>query len=364
MVTSRKHKPEIEYWNVPLLVSSVFCNLDIFRAFYEPFCIHPHMTVVQALALDYLIAIYPLMLILLALALVSLHDRQRNVVLVALWRPFEKTLTPFVHNLNIKTSLIESFATLYFLSAMKVQSVSLDLLIPIRLYYTNSTMSDKRYLYLAGDVEFFGEQHWPYALLALFFLTLFTLLPGMLFFLYPYSFFRKFLSRIHCDSIALKTFMDVFQGNYKDRTNNTRDYRFFSGVFFITRFVILVNFISLSSFFSLMVLGFIVVMLGFSIAILHPQTTKHHYILDCTTFILLSIIAFATIGYMLSPANYLDWNLSSDFGGFAVLLPLLYLIIVGCYWSVAKKRIPQRLVMKVLSRCSSRRSESQRLLDY
>ena len=147
-------------------------------------------------------------------------------MLVALWRPFEKTLTPFVHNLNIKTSLIESFATLYFLSAMKVQSVSLDLLIPIRLYYTNSTMSDKQYLYLAGDVEFFGEQHLPYALLALFFLTLFTLLPGMLFFLYPYPFFRKFLSRIHCDSIALKTFMDVFQGNYKDRTNNTRDYRF------------------------------------------------------------------------------------------------------------------------------------------
>ena len=160
------------------------------------------MTVVQALALDYLIAIYPLMLILLALALVSLHDRQRNVVLVALWRPFEKTLTPFVHNLNIKTSLIESFATLYFLSAMKVQSVSLDLF-PIRLYYTNSTMSDKQYLYLAGDVEFFGEQHLPYALLALFFLTLFTLLPGMLFFLYPYPSFRKFISRIHCDSIAL-----------------------------------------------------------------------------------------------------------------------------------------------------------------
>ena len=128
--------------------------------------------------------------------------------------------------------------------------------------------------------------------------------------------------------------------------------------------MILVNFILLSSFFSLMVLGFIVVMLGFSIATLHPQTTKHHYILDCTTFILLSIIAFATIGYMLSPANYFYWCLSSDFGGFAVLLPLFYLIIVGCYWSVAKKRIPQRLVMKVLSRCSSRRSESQRLLDY
>ena len=27
--------------------------------------------------------------------------------------------------------------------------------------------------------------------------------------------------------------MDVYQGNYKDGTNNTRDYRYFSGVFFL-----------------------------------------------------------------------------------------------------------------------------------
>ena len=33
-------------------------NLDILRAFYEPFCLHPHMSIVQALALDYLVALY------------------------------------------------------------------------------------------------------------------------------------------------------------------------------------------------------------------------------------------------------------------------------------------------------------------
>ena len=34
-------------------------NLDMFRMFYKLFCIHPGMTIVQALALDYLTALYP-----------------------------------------------------------------------------------------------------------------------------------------------------------------------------------------------------------------------------------------------------------------------------------------------------------------
>ena len=117
-------------------------NLDIFRAFYQPFCIHPDMTVVQALALDYIIALYPLILILITFMLVSLHSRN-NVIIVTLWGPFKKILRPFFHHLNIETSLIESFATLYLLSVMKIQSVTLDLLSPTTLYHVDGRINDK-----------------------------------------------------------------------------------------------------------------------------------------------------------------------------------------------------------------------------
>ena len=343
-----------------------FWNLDILRAFYEPFCLHPNITVVQSLALDYIIALYPLLLITMALFLVSLYGR-RNRIVTAMWRPFKKLVQPFFHHLNIQTSLIESFATLYFLSAMKIQSVSLDLLIPTPLYYVDESVSDNLYLYLAGDVEYFGRKHLPYGLLGLFFLVIFALLPALLLFLYPYRCFRRFLQKIHCDSLKLKTFMDVFQGHYKDGTNNTRDYRFFSGIFFVTRFVILVNFIVLSSFYSVMVLGCILVMLGFSVAMLHPQTTKLHYTLDCTILLVFSLLAFALIGNMLVPASIIDWQISSSFNTITVALPLFFMGGVTCYWLIAKKKIPQRIVKQISGKSRqfcSQLSESQQLIQY
>ena len=195
-------------------------NLDMFRVFYNPFCIHPNMTIIQALTLDYLIAFYPLILLLVAFSLLSLHSKN-NSVTVALWRPFHKVLTPCLRTLHIKTSLIESFATLYLFSVMKIQSVTLDLLSPTALYYVNGNINNKLFLFLAGDVEFFGSEHLPYAVLALTIFAVFVLFPAILLFLYPCAFFQRFLNRIHCNFHGLRTFMDVFQGHYKDGTTST-----------------------------------------------------------------------------------------------------------------------------------------------
>ena len=57
-------------------------NLDILRGFYEPFCLHPHMTIVQALALNYLVALYPLVLLIIAYFLASLHGRNNKVIVL------------------------------------------------------------------------------------------------------------------------------------------------------------------------------------------------------------------------------------------------------------------------------------------
>ena len=317
-------------------------NLDIFRAFNEPFCLHPHMTMVQAHAIDYLVALYPLALLLIAFVLVSLYSRNVKVVVI-LWKPFRSILRPCVRNLNIKTSLIESFATLYFLSAMKVQSVTLDLLSATALYFPDGTISNKLYLYLAGDVEYFGTHHLPYALLAAFFFIIFTLLPGLLFFVYPCNFFQRFLNKFDCNSVALRIFMDAFQGNYKDGTENTKDYRFFSAIFFLARFALMAIFILLNSLYSFIVFGSLVTILGFSVAILHPQRTFFHYILDCTVLVLLSVLFFSITGFFLGPHDSVASQISRYFGFFSVALPLIYILCLVVYWTVAKKRIPQRL---------------------
>ena len=119
---------------------------------------------------------------------------------------------------------------------MKIKGVSLGLLSPTALYHVDGSIDKKLYLFLAGDVEYFGPEHMPYAILALFFSTIFLILPGLLLFFYPFQFFQHFLNRIHCNFLVLRIFMDVFQGHYKDGTNNTRDYRFFSGDIFLDTF--------------------------------------------------------------------------------------------------------------------------------
>ena len=50
-------------------------NLDFFRYVYQPFCLHPNMTTLQMISLDYAIAMYPLLLIFLTYAFVKIHDR-------------------------------------------------------------------------------------------------------------------------------------------------------------------------------------------------------------------------------------------------------------------------------------------------
>ena len=277
-------------------------NLDFFVTVYKPFCLSPNMTVVQAIALNYIIALYPLLLLITALVLVRLHSRNVRFV-VTLWKPFRAVLRPFLRNLDIQASLIESFATLFFLSTMKIQSVSVDLLAPTPLYYVDGKKSEKLYLYLAGDVEMFGKEHCFYGIIAVFFIVTFLLLPALLLFLYPSRFFQRLLNRIKCNSLALKTFMDVYQGSYKNGTDNTRDYRFFSGIFFCARFLFVASFYLINSSFFTLFIGVIATVLGFTVAIVHPQRKYKHYLLDCLVLMLLSLILFTMIGDSLQNSN-------------------------------------------------------------
>ena len=69
-----------------------FWNLDLLRSVIPDICLS--VTTLQALALDYLIALYPFVLILLSYILIELHDRRLTVVVI-IWKPFLKVLSVF-----------------------------------------------------------------------------------------------------------------------------------------------------------------------------------------------------------------------------------------------------------------------------
>ena len=56
-----------------------FWNLDFLRSLYPPFCLHPKLTTLYVLVLDYDVAVYPMLLILTTYACILLCDHSRLV---------------------------------------------------------------------------------------------------------------------------------------------------------------------------------------------------------------------------------------------------------------------------------------------
>ena len=80
-------------------------NLDFFRTLLPPICLR--INTLQALALDYLITFYPLVLIIMTYLLIDLYDRKFRV-LILLWKPFNQCLNGDV---NAKPVFINAFIT-------------------------------------------------------------------------------------------------------------------------------------------------------------------------------------------------------------------------------------------------------------
>lgn len=210
-------------------------NLDFFRPFYSDICLG--IGVLPTLALDYLIAIFPLLFMAFVYIAITLYDKNYRVVVV-LWSPVHLLLSRIRRNWNIRTSVVDAFSTFFLLSNIKFLSVSFDLLIWTNIYnLQGQEYNHSRVLYYAADLEFMGKDHLPYAVLAIGVLVVFVVVPVTVLILYPFRLFQKLLNVFPAPWHVLHTFMDSFQGCYKDGTEpGTRDCRWFHSVYFLCRF--------------------------------------------------------------------------------------------------------------------------------
>ena len=293
-------------------------NLDFFRMAYSPFCLHPNASTLQILSLDYIIAAYPLALIILTYTLVTLHYHNCRLV-VCLWKPFLKCCIHFRRQWNIQTSLVDAFATFLLLSYVKFLSVSFDILTPTFMY-NKMGRHIATVLYYDGHVQYFDTEHLPFALLAITVLLVFTFLPILLLCLYPCRWFQKLLNSYHLRSQALHTFMDAFQGCYKDGTNGTRDCRYFAAIYLIARVAVYLSMMySLTANNSILVGSLVIVIVllsGFS-----PYKEKLCNHLDI--FLLGNVVVLSSSPWLLQAHNT-ERELSFD----RVILHILALILV------------------------------------
>ena len=191
-----------------------FWNLDYFRYFIPPFCISSQMNTLSTLALEYVIAIYPLFLMVVIYLCIGMYDRGVRVV-VCVVRPFHKCFGCLKGRWNPRGSVINGFATFLVLSYSKLLTVSYSLLDFTSLHNSRGENFGTVLTYSAS-IEFFSRQHLPYAILSMSVLLMFVILPLLILFLYPTKVFQRSLG--YCTRVRwhpLHAFADAFQGCYK-----------------------------------------------------------------------------------------------------------------------------------------------------
>ena len=339
-------------------------NLDFFRMLYDPFCIHPEITILQILALDYIIAIYPVVLTIITYILVWMNLKKFRIVSIP-WKPIHWCLRRFRRHWNIKTSLIKVFATFLLLSYVKLLGVSFELLIPTRFLDSKGSLKSFgfTYLYYDATIEMFGPDHLPYAVLAIFILTLFILLPLALFCLYPSQCFQKLLNWCGLRCQALHTFMDVYTGLYR---HEPYDWRYFAALHVLARIFSLVAFECLLSLYVVPVIALMAVIGAFLIAIIQPNKSATHNTID------VSLLLGMAIGYLTFTAiifaTYLTPSHSQRYVtkliAFIVLTtPLFYPMIFGfrfLFQSAKRVYLPKH---KLLPKCLAKHDSLESLPD-
>ncbi len=207
-----------------------YWNLDFFPIILPKFCIATSLKGMHLILLQYVVALYPLILTAIIYFLVSLYTRHVKVV-VFLWRVIKCCLSPklccgfrWMFDRISTQGLANSFASFLLLAYSKIIFVSVSFFLPIPLYTVNETHTFS-VMYYDPTVEFFGPKHWSYSIVVFIIIFLFTVLPLLLLFFYPLCSPRctKFSSH------SIRFFVESFQGWFKDGTKKgTKDFRLIS----------------------------------------------------------------------------------------------------------------------------------------
>ena len=313
-------------------------NLNILRPFYHSLCVSSKMDNLQTALLQYLIALYPLILLSLIVVVIRLHDNGFRCITWT-YKPIHWCLSRFRSNFNIRSSITDTLSTFIILSFVKIGYTSIYILVPSRVYQPDGSYSWRAYA--QPSMHYFNDlQYFPYALVAIVAIFIFCILPFMTLFLYPFQAFQRCLNGCKFRCLTLRAFADAFQGAYKDGTDGSKDYRWFASVYIFTRFMIVTSFGIIKNYFIFSLFAMLMSSaLIASIAILQPYKKSINVKIDA---ILLFGMATLFFGVNL---RKLEEHVLSGYKGIAVffmsfgsVIPLIYFIILVGHFVVKSYR--------------------------
>ena len=303
-------------------------NLDFFRSVVPPICLP--LNIMQIIALDYLVAVYPLVLLVCFYVLLTAHDRGWRPIMW-LWRPFRWCTVRTRQRWNLRHSIIDAFATFLLLSYVKLLNTSSSLLLSLSIHNKCGRWLPL-FLYYDATIKFLGPQHMPYACLAIIVLLVGNLLPLALLLLYPMQWFQRCLNRCRLNCQALHIFMQCFQGYYRDRTDGGRECRYFAALYPAFRMATFVlHGLNLSSLFFV---AFIALTIGVTITIVFVRPYKASFDfynkMDAVLMLLSAVFAVGIITVYVDFDKVVNPLIGYYISGVLIFTPLVYFTIRFC----------------------------------
>ena len=297
-------------------------NLDFLRDVYPFFCLHPKMNALHVIALEYCVALYPFLLIIVTYFLIKMYDQNYTLIVLA-WKPFKWCLKSYNRQIDIGASLIQAFASLILLSSMKLLALMLD----IMTVSMAETPSGERHLYFYYDatVDYLRGQHLFFALPSLLLSFVFVILPFLLLALYPFQCFHLFLNLLKLRCQALHIFVDVFQGSYKLEPH---DLRIFSAFHLLIRFLLLLLNLLVHTAFVIPATAFLFLLASLFFALFRPYKNEFHNTLDVISIGLLALLYMSFSSSVLTHALDIYYADTSYYLlTAAIILIVLYVVI-------------------------------------
>ncbi len=204
-------------------------------------------------------------------------------------------------------------------------------------------------LYYDATVEYFGQDHLPYAILALFVGVFVVILPIVFLLVYPMNWFQKCLNVLKIQRQSLDMFVNCYQGYYKDGTNGTRDYRWVSVVPFLLKLIV---FALLRSIYCYSIGALVTVTLIFVQLSTRPykEEFKVYNITDAFMLLILCgmfIMVIAADQARIKAYYYITFSYSIL--GLIGIIPIIYFLVATIWWLLVKKQLKNWCISKLRS---------------
>ena len=306
-------------------------NLNFFQSLVPPFCLDPSWTAIQVIALDYLTAFYPLVLVGISYIILVLHARNFKP-LVILWKPFSKLAIRFRNKVAIsRYSVINSFATFLLLSYVKLVYVSSDLLHVTVIRYPTGQIGNPAWNYNAS-LPYFGKEHVGYGIFAVLIFIFPVLLPFFFLAVYPCKCFQKLCPWLY-NKPQIHAIVDCFQGHYKDGTCGSPDYRYFPSLFLGIRLVGVIITEYVFSGYAVPLGSMMVAAFGTLILVVQPYKLLIHNRINGAILVLMSLWVMSQSFYHFPINNvkfYHVFAIAVDF--ILCLLPFCYFLLLVAWY--------------------------------